>query len=209
MTEQSLTHLQRTGLALARRLVSTPVTPNQITLLSMALGLAGAAAFADGSYAAVVLGALLFSLARGLDHVDGALARLSGQKSRLGYYLDYCAGGISYTALFIGMGYGLSSGYLGNLAIALGLLGGLVAIVSVFLNLDVDRLNFGGAPESAGYPQFAGIAIEDGVHLIVPVTLLGLHAPFFVAAAVSAGIYGCWTFSRVIYLRRVRERRSQ
>ena len=59
-------------------------------------------------------GAGVFVLARFLDHFDGELARLTGQSSRLGYYLDYVSGGLSYCALFAGMGIGLPGGDLGG-----------------------------------------------------------------------------------------------
>ena len=90
---------QRLARILVRPLAGTPLTPNHITLLTLALGLGAAWLFATGDPVAANWGAGVFVLARFLDHFDGELARLTGQTSRLGYYLDYVSGGLSYGGL--------------------------------------------------------------------------------------------------------------
>lgn len=79
---------------LASRLVlpianRTRITPNQVTLLAFACGLAAAAAFLRGDHPALLLGAVLFHLSFVLDCVDGKLARLKGSGSMFGMWLDF------------------------------------------------------------------------------------------------------------------------
>ena len=63
-------------------------TPNVVTTVSMAIGVAAAGAFATGSRAGLVAGAVLLQAAFTMDCVDGQLARYSRQFSKLGAWLD-------------------------------------------------------------------------------------------------------------------------
>ena len=192
---------QRLARILVRPLAGTPLTPNHITLLTLALGLGAAWLFATGDPVAANWGAGVFVLARFLDHFDGELARLTGQTSRLGYYLDYVSGGLSYGALFGGMGIGLSGGALGGWAFALGAAGFASAILSMFLNLDIDTARELAEGDSVGYPGFAGFELEDGIYLIAPITWLGWLEPFFVLCGSGAAVYCLWTAWTLLRLR--------
>lgn len=93
-------------------------SPNVITLLSMMIGLGGAACFATGSYAGGIAGALLFQLAVILDCCDGEVARLTFTESPLGQTLDLVSDNIVHVAVFAGIAWGayqenlVSSGHL-------------------------------------------------------------------------------------------------
>ncbi|MCY3955831.1 MAG: NTP transferase domain-containing protein [Nitrospira sp.] len=93
-------------------------SPNVITLLSMIIGLGGAACFATGSYAGGIAGALLFQLAVILDCCDGEVARLTFAESPFGQALDLVSDNIVHVAVFAGIAWGayrenpVSSGYL-------------------------------------------------------------------------------------------------
>ena len=192
---------QRLARVLVRPLARTPVTPNHLTAASLLLALAGAGLFASGDAAAADWGAGLFVLARFLDHFDGELARLTGTSSRFGYYFDYVAGAISYAALFAGMGVGLSGGALGGWALLLGAAGAASALISLFLNLDLDKRTELAEGDAVGYPGVAGFELEDGIYLIAPITWLGWLAPFFVACGIGATIYCLWTALRLLRTR--------
>lgn len=75
---------QRIARALVRPLAATPVTPNQVTTLSLLLGVGGAVLLGFGATAAY-WGAFLYMLAQFVDHMDGELARLTGQTSEFGH----------------------------------------------------------------------------------------------------------------------------
>ncbi|MGI5165013.1 CDP-alcohol phosphatidyltransferase family protein [Spirillospora sp. CA-253888] len=79
---------------LAARLVRftanrTNVTPNQLTVGALILGLGAGACFAVGTWPWLLLGALLYHLSFTLDCMDGKIARLKGTGSVFGAWLDY------------------------------------------------------------------------------------------------------------------------
>jgi len=191
---------QRLARVLVRPLARTPITPNQLTLITLATALYAAWLFAFGEGNAVHWAAGLFVLARFMDHFDGELARLTGKTSRLGYYLDYIAGALSYAALFAGIGIGLRHGPLGDWALLLGGCGALSAIVAMPLNLGIDKAGDGDA--AVGYPDFAGFELEDGIYLIAPITWLGYLQAFFIAAGIGAAVYVLWTLGCLLKIRR-------
>ncbi len=192
---------QRIARVLVRPLVNSPVTPNQLTFFTLIVALAGAGLLAAGDATAANWGAGLFVFARFLDHFDGELARQKNMKSRLGYYLDYVSGAISYAALFFGIGWGLSAGALGPWAVVLGGIGAAVAVAAMFLNLGIDRAAKLEDGAATGYPGFAGFELEDGIYLLAPITWLGWLEPFFVLCGAGAAVYGLWTLITLIRLR--------
>ncbi len=192
---------QRLAALMVRPLARTPVTPNQITAVTLLLALGAAYLFAQGDGRAADWGAGLFVLARFLDHFDGELARLTGKKSRLGYYFDYIAGALSYTALFVGIAIGLATGPLGGWALAFGAAGAGSAIISLFINLEIDKQMDLADGEATGYPGFAGFELEDGIYLIAPITWLGWLSPFFVLCAIGAVVYCLWSAWSLVRIR--------
>ena len=147
----------------------------------------------------------LFVLARFMDHFDGELARQKQMASRLGYYLDYISGALSYGALFLCLGIGFMHSGLGNWALALGLAGTASAVISMFTNLGIDQqldLENDADHDAVGYPGFAGFELEDGIYLIAPITWFGYLQSFFVLAGIGAAVYCLWTCWTLLRLRR-------
>ena len=70
---------QRLARVMVRPLARTRVTPNQITMASLVIALAGAALFASGRPELMVWAALVFAAARFIDHIDGELARMTSR----------------------------------------------------------------------------------------------------------------------------------
>ncbi|MCH7831342.1 MAG: CDP-alcohol phosphatidyltransferase family protein [Proteobacteria bacterium] len=194
---------QRIARVLVKPLVKSPVTPNQMTMFTLAVAVAGAGLLATGDAVNADWGAGLFVLARFLDHFDGELARQKDMTSRLGYYLDYVSGALSYAALFLCMGFGFIDSPLGPWAIVLGAAGAASAVVSMFTNLGIDKhIDLEGEKDAIGYPGFAGFELEDGIYLLAPITWAGFLMPFFVAAGIGAGVYCLWTCWTLLRLRR-------
>lgn len=71
-----------------RVLYPLPISANQITLLALMAGLASAGFYAFGGERAFIFGAVFLYGKLFLDNVDGPLARLRGEVSRLGRFLD-------------------------------------------------------------------------------------------------------------------------
>jgi phosphatidylglycerophosphate synthase len=73
---------------IARWAARRGLTPNQVTTVSMLLGVLAAAGFATGERWGLVAGAVLLQVAFTTDCVDGQLARYTRQFSKLGAWLD-------------------------------------------------------------------------------------------------------------------------
>jgi hypothetical protein len=73
---------------IARWAARRGITPNQVTVASMAIGVVAAAAFATGERWGLVAGAILLQASFTADCVDGQLARYTRNFSSLGAWLD-------------------------------------------------------------------------------------------------------------------------
>ena len=82
------------------------VTPNQITLISFAIGLLSAYEFSRGDFWSIFIGALLLQLSIIIDCVDGELARYTRRFSQLGAWLDAITDRIKEYLVFFGLAYG-------------------------------------------------------------------------------------------------------
>jgi 1L-myo-inositol 1-phosphate cytidylyltransferase / CDP-L-myo-inositol myo-inositolphosphotransferase len=87
-------------LQIVRRLASTAVTPNQITIASAAIGLFGAPFFLSEFWLWQTVGALLFLTHSIVDGCDGELARLKFQESRWGGVLDFWGDNVVHIVTF-------------------------------------------------------------------------------------------------------------
>lgn len=194
---------QRLARIFVRPLSATPITPNQLTVLTLLMAWAGAGLFATGDPVHADWGAGLFVLARFLDHLDGELARLKGMTSKLGYYLDYASGGLGHGALYVGIGIGLAGGDLGPWALVLGATGGASSMLAMGINLAIDaERGHGDEGDAVGYPGFLGFELEDGMYLLAPLTWFGFLVPFFVLAALGAAVYLLWSVYSLLRARR-------
>jgi phosphatidylglycerophosphate synthase len=84
----------------------TTLAPNQITLVSAAIGLAAAAAFAAVHPLAVAAGLLAYHLHVLLDYVDGEVARCQGTTSVRGAYLDLMTDRVTFPLMVFAAGAG-------------------------------------------------------------------------------------------------------
>lgn len=84
----------------ARLIRATGATPNQLSLIGLLLNLIVAGVIAVGQ---VSLGGVLLLLAGGFDMLDGALARLTGQTSAFGAFLDSTLDRYSEAAVLFGI----------------------------------------------------------------------------------------------------------
>ena len=92
------------SLRITRQLARTPVTPNQVTVVALLIGLAAALLLVIGSPVAVIVGGVLIALQSIVDSCDGELARLRFQFSALGQWLDNVADDVVDSALMVTLG---------------------------------------------------------------------------------------------------------
>ncbi len=87
-------------------LLKTPITPNQITTISLLLGLICAACFTQGNWIAGIIGGLLLVASYTFDNCDGEIARLKNMSSEFGAKLDDMSDWIVDASFFAALGYG-------------------------------------------------------------------------------------------------------
>jgi len=86
-------------------------TPNGVTTLSLAIGIAAAGCFAVGNRAGLVAGAILLQAAFTADCVDGQLARYTRRFSKLGAWLDSMFDRGKEYVVYAGLALGASRGF--------------------------------------------------------------------------------------------------
>lgn len=89
--------------------VKIGATPNQVTLLSFAIGLFSAYSFSIGEFWWIFLGAVLLQLSIIVDCVDGELARYTRKFSKLGAWLDAVTDRVKEYLVFMGLAIGAGS----------------------------------------------------------------------------------------------------
>ena len=82
----------------------TPLTANQVTVLSIGVGMLGGICLFSSQAFLFLLGVFFFHAWYLLDHVDGQIARYRRSESLSGVYLDYLSHYIVHTAFFLGVG---------------------------------------------------------------------------------------------------------
>jgi archaetidylinositol phosphate synthase len=181
---------------LARRLV-TPLkdsraTPNHLTTIRLAVGLAAAAAFLPGSYGWTNFGALLMVLSNFLDHTDGELARISGKTSRIGHLYDLASDALVTILLFLALGIGVGT-HVGSLLqlppALLGLMAGSAVALIFYLRMKIEsRVGKSGTQQGS----LGGFETEDILYLMPLVTLCNGLTNFLIAAAIGAPLFAIW-----------------
>jgi phosphatidylglycerophosphate synthase len=180
----------RLSLALARH---PAVTPNQISLAAIAVGVAGALLVAVGGYWTRLAGLAVIQLASVLDCVDGEVARLTGRESRIGEWLDIAGDTIAHAALFVAIGVAVAADG-GAHAVALGAVlatGALAsfACVTYAERTEAARRRAGGALNRAIDVLVAALSTRD-FHAVVFVFAAASRLDLFlVGAAVGAHVW--------------------
>jgi phosphatidylglycerophosphate synthase len=188
---------------ISRLLARTPVKPNHVSLVSLAIGLAAIWCFWHATAASAALGVLLYALASIVDHADGELARLTFQESRLGANLDWTIDTIIQVGIVFGIGVSAGGPVAG---VAVGLLAATgVTLSAVLVRHLTTELEVG--PSVGGLVR--NIANRDVFYLVLlSYTALRWLAPalvILVALVVAVGSQIYW----VGCLARIRRARAE
>jgi phosphatidylglycerophosphate synthase len=126
---------RRLSLALSKRLVDTPITPNMMTAITFGVAVFASALAARGSYAAVACAGVLMQANSILDGCDGELARVRMQGSLLGQWLDTIGDDLSNVLFWVALGFGASSiEVFGPVLAACGYIAGIANLLAALLN---------------------------------------------------------------------------
>ena len=94
----------------ARWAARAGLSPNQVTVIALLIGIAAAVAFATGERAGYIAGGILVYLSFVADCVDGQLARYTRRFSKFGAWLDSVFDRTKEYVAFAGLGIGAASG---------------------------------------------------------------------------------------------------
>jgi phosphatidylglycerophosphate synthase len=168
---------RRVSLAVTRRLVETSVTPNAMTLISVAIGLLGALGFLSPAPAFQLAGALLFLTHSILDGCDGELARLKFLESPWGAVLDFWGDNIVHVAVFAALAveWSWSAGAAWPLLFGVTAIAGTLASATLMFRHTVED---SALPEAWSGRLAGALASRDFIYVVVLLSAFG-HARWF------------------------------
>jgi phosphatidylglycerophosphate synthase len=187
--------------AVTRLVLGWPLTPNQITLVGLAVGLMGGVGLTTVSYAGRLTGVVALLVSSVLDGVDGEVARARFQQSPRGARLDLAGDYLTHVVTFVGLGVGLLRQGLPVVGMwaALALVGGVATamvamhalVVRPALTASGDLHGPAKSREGSGAPtlSFERLAGRDYTYVLLVLALLG-HLEWFLYGAAA----GSWAF---------------
>jgi phosphatidylglycerophosphate synthase len=164
------------------------VTPNMMTVVSVAIGLGGAACFLSAAPPWQLTGALLFLAHSILDGCDGELARLKFLETRYGAVLDFWGDNTVHLAVFsaIAIGWALHAHSVWPLVV------GGVAVVSaagtaalMFKRFVEDRATTG----TWAARLIGAMSHRDFIYIVVLLSAFGRVHWFLVATAIGTPLF--------------------
>jgi phosphatidylglycerophosphate synthase len=188
-------------LQISRLLAPTAITPNQMSLISIVVGICGAPFFLSQRASLQTVGALLFLAHSILDGCDGELARLKFEESRWGGVLDFWGDNVVHVVIFACMAIGWSASAAAGWPLLLGaaaVLGTLGSAGFVYWRL-MRAKDDGGTlftsvsaePERPLARVLDAASRRDFIYLVVLLALFGKSNWFVLLAALGAPIYFC------------------
>ena len=160
---------------------------NHLTVLSLLLGIGGAALFLLDGYAWKVSGVILVNLGLGVDTVDGALARHRGEASEFGAWLS--AFGVTLRTIVIWSC--VAGGVYWREGEPLALILGIVVLGHLFMSYHLMRTNktyafYRYTDGAVGISKTSRLGLEAGQVLFL--TVFGLLNQLYLLLIVFAGV---------------------
>lgn len=179
---------------LTRMFLATPLTPNQITIFSLMLGLISAWCFSQGNRMMDLSASALLLLSAWIDCTDGEIARLKCMESKLGGQLDILSDNLVHFAVFFGIGMGLYHSTGNSLHILAGgfaVLGSLISFVLLSSSViqKKSQANAGGSQNKNFADQLAN---RDFIYFLFIMAVIGRLDIFLTLTAVGANVFALY-----------------
>lgn len=94
---------------LVKLIYNTNITPNHISIVALMFGIASGVLYGFGTYTFFVLGSASFFICNTLDCMDGQLARLKRNGTKIGRIIDGFIDYVTSISVFIGLGIAMTS----------------------------------------------------------------------------------------------------
>lgn len=177
--------------------LKTSITPNQITFISLLVGLTAAFCFFWGGYQAGIVGSILLLVSAWVDCADGEIARLKFMATEWGAKLDIIADNIVHCLLFLSIGMGLfhSTGepvfkYLGMFA-ASGSLAAFMLLSKTVLRKKAEATDK-ASTAFLKKDRVGQLANRDFVYFIFALALFGRLDAFIFFAAIGSNFFAAY-----------------
>ncbi|WP_051437878.1 CDP-alcohol phosphatidyltransferase family protein [Streptomyces synnematoformans] len=201
-------YMREVSLRVDRHLVTTRVTPNQLTYVMTLAGVLAAPALLVPGIPGALLGVLMVQLYLLLDCVDGEVARWKQQFSIGGVYLDRVGAYLCDAAVLVGFGLRAADPWgEGSADWLWAFLGTLAALGAVLIKAETDLVGVArhqqGLPpvkESAAEPRSSGVAVARRAASALKFhrLILGIEASLLILLlAVLDALKGDLYFSRL------------
>jgi CDP-L-myo-inositol myo-inositolphosphotransferase len=114
-------------------LIRTPVTPNQVTIISLVIGIVAAVFFSHGAYKSTIIAGVFYFISTVFDQCDGEVARFKHMESDFGRIFDIIVDSIVNAAIVIGITIAIYKTNGSGLTIVAGLLAMMGIVISLLL----------------------------------------------------------------------------
>ncbi|MBM4287415.1 MAG: hypothetical protein FJ135_04555 [Deltaproteobacteria bacterium] len=180
------------------------ITPNQITLVSFLMGLLAVWGFAQGSYGFSVAAAFLLPVILVLDCLDGTVARIKFQETRLGAMLDLHGDSVINVLVLLSIAFGCYRASENPLYLAAGV---CVAIGCTICWWQITSpstasaaTGLSAASQLSGSEKFLEeVSSRDFFYLIVILAILDRLDWMILAAAAGANIFALIFYRRKLH----------
>ena len=185
---------------LTRLFLKTGLTPNQITFLSLLIGLGSAWSFYQGSYFPGVVGSLLLLVSAWVDCTDGEIARLKFMETPQGAQLDIFCDNIVHLCVFFAIGIGLffqTGDSLYKLSGGLAVYGSLVSFI-LLNSIIVKQKQAAGQGKPSDTCLVDQLANRDFAYFLLVMACVGRLDIFIILAAIGSNLLAIYlTYRRL------------
>jgi 1L-myo-inositol 1-phosphate cytidylyltransferase / CDP-L-myo-inositol myo-inositolphosphotransferase len=174
--------------------IKTTLSPNQITFLSLLIGLGSALCFYQGTYLSGITGSILLLVSAWVDCTDGEIARLKFMETSWGARLDIICDNIVHCFVFFSIGMGLffeTGDPLHKLYGGLAVFGSLILFI-ILSGTIVNKKQTVGEGKVVDTSLTDQVANRDFTYFLLVMACIGRLDVFILLTAVGANMFAIY-----------------